>query len=269
MFKKLIDMHTHTDNSPDAEHSGMVLCEHAVRKKLRGIAFTDHCEVDNYYSDHYDRIVKQSLFEIYKAREAFTGSLVICVGIELGQPSSDFILANRILNTYSFDVVLASLHAVKGEKDFYFLDYSNYDVNELLEKYFTELHSIVQWGKFDILAHLTYPLRYITGVHKIEVDMKRYSDIIDSILSLLAQKGKALEINTSGLRKEIGETSPTIDIVKRFRELGGEYITIGSDAHNFHEVGEGLIDGYQLAYDAGFRESVLFQNHEPISISFI
>lgn len=268
MFKNLLDLHTHTDNSPDAEHSGMILCEYAVRKGLRGIAFTDHCEVDAFYTEHYDRILRQSFFEMHKAKAVFTGKLVVCIGVELGQPSVDFELSKKILDAHPFDVVLASLHALSGEQDFYYINYPDVDVNDLLERYFQELYRIVEWNCFDVLAHLTYPLRYICGKYKIPVDMRRYDDIIDEILKLLAVNGKALEINTSGLRSEIGETSPSADIVKRFRELGGEFVTVGSDAHDCYHIGAGLEEGYQIAFDAGFMGTTLFQSHVPVVVDF-
>ena len=271
MFNNLLDLHTHTDNSPDAHHAGMVLCEYAVRKGLGGIAMTGHCGVGLYYSDHDDKITAQSYFEICKAMSVFRGNLVICRGIELGQPSVNFDLADEIVTKFKYGIVLASLHYIKDEKDFYFINYKELDGSEiysLLQRYFEELLSIVKWNKFDVLAHSPYPLRYICGRDGIEIDMLKFSDIIDEILKLLAYNGKALEINTSGFRNGFEETCPAPNIIKRFHELGGEYVTVGSDAHNCYDVGANLIDGYKAAYDAGFRSSVLFQEHMPVTISF-
>ncbi len=265
-YKNLLDMHVHTDSSPDGEHAAILLCEYALRKGMRAIAFTDHCEVDCFYTEHYDRSIQQAYFEASKARSVFRGSLIVSIGIELGQPIQDLHTSEKIIQSMNYDVILGSVHNVRGKKDFYFLDYTHCDINALLCQYFEEVYEMVQWGGFDVLAHLTYPLRYICGEYKISVDLSKFTDIIDKILKGLAQSGKALEINTSGLRGKIGETSPTLDIVRRFKELGGRYITIGSDAHCVKDVGAGLQEGLAIAKEAGFHEVTLFESRMPIQI---
>lgn len=265
-FKNLLDMHVHTDSSPDGEHAATLFCEYALRKNLRAIAFTDHCEVDTFYPDHYDRTTHQAYFEASKARSVFRGSLIVSIGIELGQPVQDFALADKILSTMKYDIVLASLHSVRGEKDFYYLDYENRDIDALLNQYFDEMLEMAEWGNFDVLTHMTYPLRYITGNHGIKVDMSKFSAKTDAVLKVLAEKDKALEINTSGLRGKIKETSPSLELVKRFKELGGKYVTVGSDAHCVSDLGAGLEDGMLIAREAGFNSVALFESRMPILI---
>ena len=112
-YKKRMDMHTHTDNSPDGNHSTMYLCECAEQTGLRAIAFTDHCEVDAYYKDHYDRAAFQAYFEVVKARSVFRGRLIVAAGIELGQPAYDPALAEQILSKFDYDVVIGSVHNLR------------------------------------------------------------------------------------------------------------------------------------------------------------
>ena len=165
-YKKRMDMHTHTDNSPDGNHSTMYLCECAEQTGLRAIAFTDHCEVDAYYKDHYDRATFQAYFEVVKARSVFRGRLIVAAGIELGQPAYDPALAEQILSKFDYDVVIGSVHNLRGRKDFYFMEYDSFtdsDLDAMVEEYLKELLTMVQWGGFDILAHLTYPLRYMVS----------------------------------------------------------------------------------------------------------
>lgn len=265
-FKNLLDMHVHTDSSPDGEHAPTLLCEYALRRGLRAIAFTDHCEVDTFYSEHYDRTIRQAYFEATKARAVFRGSIIVSIGVELGQSIQNIPLAEKIVRDMNYDVVLASTHCVRGMKDFYFLDYKDCDVPALLKQYFEEVLETVEWGGFDVLTHLTYPLRYICGDHGIEVDLEPYRGIIDSILKGLAEKDKALEINTSGLRQKYGKLSPEFEVVRRFRELGGKYITVGSDAHNVADLGKGLREGLAVAKQAGFACITLFESRTPILI---
>ena len=93
---------------------------------------------------------------------------------------------------------------------------------------------------------MTYPLRYIVGEHGIPVDMSKFSDKVDEILSLLVKNEKALEINTSGLRQKLGKTMPEEDVVRRFKQLGGEFVTVGSDAHYAKDIGAGVIVGIDI-----------------------
>jgi len=265
-YRKIIDTHTHTDNSYDGHHSTMSLCEHAELIGLRAITFTDHVEIDFFERDNFHRVAVQSYFETAKARSAFRGKLLVCSGIELGQPMYDVEKAEKLLNTLHYDEVIASVHNLRGLPDFMYLDYNTTDVNDVLLTYFEEMQLMVDWGNFDTLAHLTYPLRYIQGDKGIPVDLSRYTMQIDNLLRGLVQKGKALEINTSGLRQKLGQTMPGEEIVCRFKELGGEYITIGSDAHFAKDLAAGVPEGMAMAERCGFNSVTLYQKREPIQI---
>lgn len=109
-----------------------------------------------------------------------------------------------------------------------------------------------------------YPLRYIVGEQHREVSYEVYKDRVDDILKALIEQNKALELNTSGLRQAIGKTMPCPTVIKRFKELGGKYLTIGSDAHRWADVGSGVEDGYQIAQNAGFDHITIFVNREPV-----
>lgn len=266
MAYKIIDMHTHSDNSPDGRHSAMYMCEQAFMSGLRGIAITDHIEVDLYKEKHFDTAAFQSFIETKKAKYAFMGELLVCTGIELGQPMYDLPTAETIVNNLPYDFVMASVHNLKGMKDFCYLDYKNFKIDDLLTRYFDEVIKMCEWGKFDSLAHLTYPLRYITGEQKIDVDIKKFYPQIEKILKILIQKNIALEINTSGLRQKLNDIMPSEDILKMYKALGGEMITFGSDAHFAEDLGKGIDKGMEKAVHCGFEHITLFQNRTPIQI---
>lgn len=267
-YKNLIDMHIHTDNSPDGAHSTMLMAQSAQKAGIRVAAITDHCECNEYYSRQFNLSAKQAVFEAYKAKAAFAGEMVVLSGIELGQPLSDIDAAADVLKN-KLDFVLASLHTFSDDAhDFYFLDY-NLEENEpykLFSHYLEEVNRIVDWGGFDSLAHLTYPLRYIVGNGRIDFDLLRYFPEISEILKKLVENNKSLEINTSGLRQVYGKLLPDIEIIKLFKSLGGENITIGSDAHRAGDVGKNIIDGYAAAVEAGFKYITIYQNRQPIHI---
>ena len=265
----LIDTHIHSDNSPDGNHSCMFICENAAAKGLRAIAITDHCETDSYYRDHYDRSSMQSYFEILKAKASYTGKLIVLRGIELGQPTYDTALADKILSMQEYDMVIGSIHNLRDRQDFYYMEhFEEKQAYALMDEYLDELLLLTEWGKFDTLAHITYPLRYFYAKSGIRVDMDRFRKKTDELLALLAEKERALEINTAGLRQPISELSPERELVRRFRELGGQYITFGSDAHYAEHLAAHFAEAREAAEYAGFDSCVFFQNHHPMVIPF-
>ena len=136
-----------------------------------------------------------------------------------------------------------------------------------MTRYFDELLRSAQWNGFDSLAHLTYPLRYIKKNGKINVDLNDYSAQIDAILRTLIKNGKALEVNTSGLRQEIGQTLPGENVLRRFKELGGRYVTVGSDAHRCKDLAKGIKEGYALLKKCGFTHYTVYEKHTPVEIA--
>lgn len=268
-YHKILDMHTHTDNSFDGNHSVMYMCECAELLGLRGIAFTDHVEIDLFEEQEFERRAKQSYVESIKARNAFMGKLLIFAGVELGQPTYDIETAEKLLSALHYDFVIGSIHNLPGEEDFYYLDVDNTsdeEIKEILDEYFEEERILAEWGKVDTIAHLTYPLRYICGEHGRTVDLRDYSNQIDSVLKAIIHSGISLEINTSGLSQSLGTTLPPEEIISQYRHLGGELITIGSDSHYGEKIGLGIPEGYALAERCGFKKMTIYQKREPIQI---
>lgn len=259
----IYDNHVHSSNSPDAADKVMAICETASSKNMLGLCITDHCEIDAFYKDRYNLSVAQSFLEANKAKVAFENEIIVAAGIELGQPMHDVKIAEYVLREIDFDFVLASVHNLKNTEDFYYLKYDGKNVYEYLDRYFDEMLEMVNWGMFNSLAHLTYPLRYM---HDINVEISRYDGKIDEILKLLAEKELALEINTSGLRKD-EDTLPSFNYIKRFKELGGRYVTIGSDSHQKEAVGSYVKEGMQIAKNAGFDNVVFYLKKKPVPVS--
>ncbi len=268
-YKNLVDFHVHTDNSCDGHDSLMVIGEHAAAAGIRAIAVTDHAECHRYFEDNFHLAIRYSYFETLKAKSAFRGQLAIMNGIELGQPLHDLKAAQDALQANVYDFVSAGLHLVRGSVDFWKVDYQNADVPQLLHAYFNEIYEMLKWGQFDSLAHLTYPLRYIAGREKITVDLNDYQEQVDKILLKLIADKKALELNTQGYRTEYGKPTPDFDVFKRYKELGGEYVTIGSDAHHAHEVGMHIEAGYDLLKRAGFDFITIYDKREPILLPIV
>jgi len=279
-YKNLLDMHVHTDNSFDGRHSAIFLCESAVERGLRAVAFADHVEMDHFRDRSFDRTAKQSFFEVVKARSAFRGQLIVCAGVELGEPTYNRAEAESLVQRYSYDVVVGSIHNLRGKEDFWYLPYGEYadgEIAVLLREYFDEMLLLAEWGKFDVLAHLTYPLRYIPKDYFDRAQRSAaYADtaggsgappqVVDAILEAAVKNRLALEINTSGLRQSLSKTMPEESVVRRFYELGGRRVTVGSDAHYAHDLGAGLAAGMDLALRCGFTHMTLYQGREPVQV---
>lgn len=250
----------------DGCNSILEMCRQAVKAKLNVYAVTDHCEINGYKVGGYRQSIRRSFQETEKLKKYFAGQIEILTGIELGQPMQDFKFVEDVFRIGTFDFVLGSLHNLRGKPDFYFLEYDHEDLTVLLKQYYAELSEMIEHVDFDSVAHITYPLRYIVGDRKLRVDHRGLQPYLDEALRLTAEKGKALEINTSGLRQNIGTTLPDLSIIKRFRKLGGQLITIGSDAHSTKELGEGIQEGYQIARKAGFHSIVYYKKREPVEV---
>lgn len=269
---KIADSHCHSNCSFDAKDSIDDLCKRAIELNLYALTITDHCEASGYKNPEnsefgdFSKLIPMSISQMKAAQEKYKTKLKLYRGIELGQPIQDLESANISLGLDDFDFVLASVHNVENEKDFFWLSYNKEYAYEILQRYFNEVLETTKWNKFDSLAHLTYPLRYIVGEQKVNIDINKFEKIIDEILLTLINNEKALEVNTSGLRQKIGEVLPNEQIIKRFKELGGKYITLGSDAHNCNDLAKGIEEGIDLIKKCGFSAYTIFEKHKPLKI---
>lgn len=278
----MIDVHSHSNNSPDGNDSVEMMCDRANELGLLAYCITDHfeanfeCENSAFTPKDFAgkdcnpiNCIKRSCDElaIYKQRNTKTK---ILTGIELGQPLQDIEKTHRVLTENTFDYVLFSLHAVKGETDFYWIDYSKTDFDEikrLFDKYYLELLEMVKMDLYDSVGHLTYPLRYpVTNGYGDKVSLTNQEDIIESVLKTVVAKDKAIEINTSGLRNKMNECLPNERYLRMYKELGGINLTIGSDAHDVNNLGKGINDAICLAKNVGFKYITYYENHMPVMV---
>lgn len=277
----LIDCHTHTQFSVDSEADINEMILRACELGLAAYAITDHCECNCWYpEEHYNGSVdstdfnygsdfENSVSAVTKLKEQYAGKINLICGTEMGQASHDFEIAEKIVSDERLDFVIGSMHQLPGEKDFAFINYREYSTDsiyELLERYFKEIYKLCKWGKFDVLGHLTYTLRYIKGCFGIDADISRFDEIIAESFRELIRNGCGIEINTSGLRQAYGETFPSIKYIKLYRELGGEILSVGSDAHTVEDLGKGVADGAEIAKAAGFDHLCYFKRRKPVFI---
>lgn len=269
-MQKYIDLHTHSSFSFDGVNSVTEMVSRAEELGLFALAITDHCEMNDFEVGKYHEKIEGAIDEIDRIfEESAERRLLLLKGMEMGQALERKDLSDQFYEHIfpKTDFILASLHNLIDYPDFYYLDYDRENVPDLLKRYFTELNNLAQWGKFDSMAHITYPMRYLAENKNITINLEPVRDLIDSMLLTIAERGLAVEVNTSGLRQPLGETMPSFYFIKRFKELGGVYVTVGSDAHNIGELGQGIQEGIEIIKAAGFQTVTYFKEHKPYEIA--
>lgn len=265
MFKA--DSHIHTTFSPDGRQTPEQLIQTAIASGLTEITVTEHCECNDNAAlppeetPWPDLDVKAYTETYEKLKE--TSPIKINIGIEIGQATQGREYAEKMLSSYEWDFVLGSLHNVRNEYDFYYMDYAGKDLKKLFSEYFDQLYETVETCRFSSLSHLYYPVRYIYR-QGLTLDLEQFDGQIKLILELLAKKGLGLEINTSSVSDSYGDLVPGFRYAKMFRELGGEIVTVGSDGHYAEKVGVGIDVAYKMLKEAGFTAVATFEKQVPV-----
>ncbi|MBQ1375230.1 MAG: histidinol-phosphatase HisJ family protein [Clostridia bacterium] len=257
----LIDYHTHSHNSFDGYITVDKIASRAVERGIRELCVTDHYECSDLRTPMaYD--FEKSEAEIHEARERYGDKIKLLYGAELGQMHFEPELCKLLCARTKLDFVIGSMHNLKNDLDLYFVEFNEENTKPLFEEYLSELYALASTADYDVLGHITYPLRYIKRDGQ-WVDIKDYADNIDEILKAVIERGRGIEVNTSGLSGQLGDTMPPYDVIKRYRELGGEIITVGSDAHKRVHVGAGIEEAMGMLIRAGFQYITTFEQRKP------
>ena len=265
----LWDTHMHTHFSGDSEASPLSMIDAAKRTGLFGICFTDHLDLDYPGEPELFLLDLPNYWkEMKKLSEQYSTDLKICTGIELGLQPHLTSQLTEIVNSYDFDFVIGSSHVVHGMDPYYPEYYESKTEDEAYEEYFSSiLENISAFDGFDVYGHIDYVVRYGPNKNKF-YSYQKFSDVIDEILKTLIHRGKGIEINTGGFKYSLGHPNPTEDILKRYRELGGEIITIGADAHMPEHVGYDFQKVPDILKNAGFKYFTVFKNRKPEFLLF-
>lgn len=260
---KLYDMHMHCHFSGDSDANPFAMAQKAYDIGLSGICFTDHLDID--YKETpglFDLDIPSYKKEIALVKNKFKDKLDICWGIELGlQPY----LAERhaqIITENPFDFVIGSTHVVKGTDVYYPPFYMNREEDDCYREYFEETLKNAQSNvDFDVYGHIDYVVRYGPNKNKF-YSYKKFSDVIDEILRTLISRDKGIELNMAGFKYGLGHAHPVMDILKRYKELGGEIITIGSDGHAPKQIAWEFEKVPAILKEAGFEYFTVFHNRK-------
>ena len=269
------DMHMHTWFSTDSEACPRDMADEAVRKGLKTICFTDHFDKDDLeWGEEGIFDVDAYFVEMQKLQEEYAGKLNIRIGIELGLRTYLKDYYEELTKKYPFDFVIGSVHNVPYKKDAegnilytdpaaekLFTDRTDKEAYRLMME--TTLENVRTSDCFQTLGHLDYVVRYGNSREK-EYSYTDYADIIDEILKLLIEKEKGLEVNSAGLKYGLPFAHPHPDVLKRYRELGGEIITIGADAHKPEHIAYDFAKAEEILKSCGFKYYTEFFEQKPV-----
>ena len=258
------DFHVHTAFSSDSEAAPEAQLEKAVSLGMKEICFTDHQDLD-FPPGELDFLLDTPAYvpAVQQLQNAWEGRIQLRLGVELGlQPH----LGSRLpeyVDAYPFDFVIGSTHVSRRLDPYEPAFFQGIAEEDAYRLYFEEeLENLRKYDCFDVAGHIDYVLRY--GAHGGDRDpLDAYGDVLDEILRTLIDKGKGLECNTAGLRSRCGVTNPSPSVLLRYREMGGEILTLGSDAHDPKDLGSRFPELRDLLAACGFRYYTVFRERKP------
>ncbi|MDR1736414.1 MAG: histidinol-phosphatase HisJ family protein [Oscillospiraceae bacterium] len=260
------DYHTHSLFSPDGRDSVLEIARAARGAGMEEVAITDHCDIIPPGGEGFPPLDGDGYFRAVRDAQEKLDGIRLVYGLELGEGTHNPETARRIAGDYPFDFIIGSYHALKDSRDFYCLEYpSAADCHALIDTYLDELSELCSFGGFDVLGHLTYPLRYMSANPELagKISFISHTEKVRAVFDKLIESGRGIELNVSGLFRKNALAMPDLPLLKLYRGAGGEIVTVGSDAHGAKSAGRGIREGYEMLKQAGFRFVAAYQERRP------
>ena len=264
----LTDFHVHSDVSADSPCTMREMAEAEARCGVRMLCFTDHCDLLNKRDMRFQprclTMLPEALEKFAALRSGGALPLEVRIGIELSESTFRPDLAAQLSATEGLDFVLGSTHILPALGDFCQFTYTDEaQCERLFDLYLDELLQTAALGFFDVMAHIGYCSRYM---HRAGLETaltpEKYGEKIRLLLRTLIDKGKGIEINCSGIRDGCGPF-PSEALLRLYRALGGEIVTVGSDAHNTGNAAACIREGHELLLACGFDYVTVFRQRTP------
>lgn len=265
----MIDTHTHCHHSHDSKQSPRDMIEKAIALNMEYLAITDHYDAELTLLPEFDYIpqidLERHFAELASLKEEYKDKIQLGVGIECGYMKEANPLYLDNIAKYDFDLTINSIHTIEYE-DCYMKSY--FDKRSKFEAYNAYLKAVRESldcpYHYDVIGHIGYVARKATYPDPM-LYYQDHKDLLDDILLTIIDKGKALEINTNSKGTGLNFL-PSKEIVERYKTLGGELLTFGSDAHAI----ERIADKYPLVADylksIGFEYIFKYISHKPIAV---
>lgn len=241
------DLHIHTEFSCDSDADIEQYVRQAIDRKMGLICFSEHVDLNkNDYGYNYYQ--PEMFFEKFNfVKENYGNYIKICAGIEFGEPH---LYAERLkeLSKYPYDYIIGSIHWIGNMFPCQKVR-EQYSAKEFYSLYWEEVLKMVKQGGFDAVGHIDFPKRYYGEIYYSENKMRE-------IFNILLEKNMLIEINTSSLRKGHDETMPGKELLQLYKDCGGKYVTIGSDAHEIKDLGADNAIAQMLIKELSLQEVV-------------
>jgi histidinol-phosphatase (PHP family) len=257
------DYHMHSEFSIDSQVPVAERCEQAIALGLAEICITDHWDCHPLEESRGYYQAQPYFDEVQRCRDLYAGRVQLRAGVEIGEPHLCLEQAEALTAAYPYDFVIGSLHWV-GEgmvmDQSYF--WEGREQREAYETYYSELLRMVAVGGFDVIGHLDVPKRLGFVVYG-SYASGDYEEQIRAVLRTAIERGIGIEINTGTARRSVGIFSPPLDVLRWYKELGGEILTIGSDAHHADQMAFRFDEVPAMLAAAGFTAVTCFERREP------
>jgi len=261
----MYDYHSHSSFSDDCSTPMKHMVEAAISLGIKEMAITDHYDPD--YPDKnfpFDLDFEAYYHALLDVEVNYSSKIKIIKGIEIGiQHGYTHIKCNTAAEAFPYDYILGSFHCCSGQDLYNEYFKTRSDEKGIKEFYDYVYKGITDFNDFDVLGHINVIDRYAGKIP----DYSQYMEIIKLILKKLIKMGKGIEMNTSSFRYGLGDrTTPSSEILTLYKKLGGEIITIGSDAHRESHVGFMYKEATEILISHGFKYITTFDKRVPTQI---
>lgn len=267
----IADYHCHCYFSSDSDSKPEDMVKMAISRGLTKLCFTDH--LDYLYPSEIENDFifnpKERQLELLRIKEMFKNEIEILIGVELGLRNEPDIKSavkayyENIIHEFSYDFIIGSTHVLEKKDPHYKEYWEGKSIKDGITDYFQSIiDNSSYYSMYQVYGHLDYIIRYLPVEEK-NYQYSDYADLIDVALKSLINQGKGIECNSAGLKYQLGFAHPKVEILKRYKELGGEILTIGSDAHKPEHLAYDFPMVKDMLKDIGYRYYTIFKDQKP------
>lgn len=264
----MYDYHVHSSFSEDCDIEMESMIKSAIDMGFKEIAITDHLDLD-YPDRNFQFLLDFSAYQkaLNQYMKQYAGKIKVVKGIEMGLQKHILSECEQVVDSFEYDFVLASFHGT-DQKDLHCGDYfkERSPLNCYIDYYTNIYDCLSDYKKYNVIAHINLVDRYAHYIENDNVKLSQYMEIVEGIFKKIIDDGKGIEINTSCGRYQMKKTIPTVEMLKLYKDLNGEIITMGSDAHYKNHIGYDFNYYFDLLKSLGFRYITAFDKMKPAFI---
>lgn len=263
----LTDSHTHSSFSSDCNVPLELMLQQAIELGIQHYTITDHYDPDfPYATPEVDFLIDKHAYfaKVRQLQEKYQGQIELLFGIELGLQPHIAPQLREFAASLPFDFIIGSTHIAHGCDPYHGDFFDGRTEEEGYRDYFISVaENINAFTDFSVCGHLDYVVRN-GPTRDLHYDPLDYMDVIEPVLKQIIALGKGIEVNTSGQASGLRQAHPHPTILRRYRELGGEIVTIGSDAHTPPSIGRYFDQAQEMLRNCSFTRYCYFREQKPV-----